>query len=193
MGDVIALRRATAVRSAGSWPTDDAVCSVTLDFDQRHRRRIRLTDDDGHPFLLDLAAATRLCDGDGLCMADGSWMLVVAAAEPVADIRAKPNRLLTRIAWHLGNRHTPVEIRPNGSLRIRQDHVLVAMVEGLGGTVALGEGPFSPEGGAYDHGGGHAHGDGHGHGHDGHGHGHGHPQQDHHHHGHGHDDGIDDR
>ena len=173
MGAVIALRRATAAKPAGQWPGDTETPSVTLAYDERHRRRIRLIDDAGHPFLLDLPTAVRLNDGDGLAMADGGWIRVIAAAERVADIRSTPAWRQTRIAWHLGNRHTPVEIRPDGSLRIRDDHVLVAMVEGLGGTVTRGAGPFSPEAGAYSHpASGHGHGHGHGHG-QGHSHNHG--------------------
>jgi urease accessory protein len=179
MGLVVPLRRAIAVSRAGAWPEKDAEATVTLAFSDRHRRRFRLTDDLGRPFLLDLPTATRLAEGDGLELAGGGWLRVVAADEPVATIRASTARRIARIAWHLGNRHTPVEVRADGSLRILDDHVLVAMVEGLGGRVTRSQDSFNPEAGAYA-------GGGHGHHHD-HGHDHGHDQ--HHRHDHGHDDG----
>ncbi len=163
MDSVETLRRAVAVSRAGAWPEQRAAATVTLTFNDRHRRRFRLTDDLGRPFLLDLPTTMRLADGDGLEMDDGSWLRVVAADEPVATIRAATPRTIARIAWHLGNRHTPVEVRPDGALRILDDHVLVAMVEGLGGRVARSQGPFNPEAGAYA---GQGHGYGHGHSHD---------------------------
>ena len=172
MGTVVALRRAVAVSRAGAWPEKDVEATVTLTFNDRHRRRFRLTDDLGRPFLLDLPTTARLAEGDGLEMAGGGWLRVKAADEPVATIRASTARRIARIAWHLGNRHTPVEVRQDGALRILDDHVLVAMVEGLGGRVSRSLGPFNPEAGAYA-GGGHAHGHGHDHDHD-HDDGHGH-------------------
>ncbi len=163
MDSLDTLRHAVAVSRAGAWPEQRAEATVTLTFNDRHRRRFRLTDDHGRPFLLDLATATRLANGDGLEMDDGGWLCVIAADEPVATIRAATPRAVARIAWHLGNRHTPVEVRPDGSLRILDDHVLVAMVEGLGGRVSRSQAPFNPEAGAYS---GQGHGHGHGHSHD---------------------------
>ena len=123
-----------------------------------------------------------MAEGDGLEMAGGGWLRVKAADEPVAIIHASMARSIARIAWHLGNRHTPVEVRFDGTLRILDDHVLVAMVEGLGGRVTRSQGPFNPEAGAYaGQGGGHGH---HHHDDDDNGHSHTHT--------HGHDDGHDD-
>lgn len=152
------MRRATAVLSAGNWPADAAVGEVTLAFDQRHRRRFRMTDDTGKPFLLDLARTVILADGDGLALDGNGVIRVRAAAEPVADVRAETAAETARLAWHIGNRHTPVQVLDDGTLRIRDDHVLVAMLEGLGAFVSLRQAPFSPEPGAYA-------GDGHGHDH----------------------------
>jgi urease accessory protein len=159
------MRRATAVRPAGSWPAHDAVGSVTLDWDHRHRRRIKLALDGGGEVLLDLAQTTVLRDGDGLALDGGGVVAVRAKPEAVCDISCATPQALARIAWHLGNRHLPVEILPGG-LRIRDDHVIVAMLEGLGATVARVTAPFTPEGGAYD---------------PAHGHGHHHDDHDHHH------------
>jgi urease accessory protein len=154
------VRRATAVLSCGSWPTDAAVGSVTLAFDQRHRRRIRMTDDTGEPFLLDLAKAVVLADGDGLAVDGDGYIRVRAAAEPVADVCAATAAETARLAWHIGNRHTPVQVLGDGTLRIRDDHVLVAMLEGLGAVVTRRLASFTPETGAYA-----AAGDGRGHDH----------------------------
>jgi urease accessory protein len=165
------LGRATRHAPAGSWPHGDAVATVTLAFDDRHRRRIALTTDDGRPFVLDLGQAHALRAGDGLALEGGGWIAVVAAPEPLLEITARD---LVRVAWHLGNRHLPVQIL-DGSLRIRDDHVIAAMLRGLGAEVRPVSAPFDPEGGAYSGGDGQAHGHDHGNGHD------------HHHHGHDHD------
>lgn len=148
------MRRATQIIPAGDWPESDATGSVTLAFDDRHRRRIRLTDDGGEDFLLDLAEAIRIADGDGLAMEGGGILKVLAANEEVTDIGCNGLNETARIAWHLGNRHTPVQVLSNGELRIRHDHVLEEMAESLGAKVERKESPFEPEAGAYS-GGGH--------------------------------------
>ncbi len=131
--------------------TSDADDEIWLDFDHRHRRRIRMSSQSGREFLLDLPKAAALADGQALVLDDGTTIAVRAQAEPVADITAENAEQLTRIAWHLGNRHWPTQVLEKG-LRIRYDHVLVDMVRGLGGTVIEHEAPFQPEGGAYSHG-----------------------------------------
>lgn len=163
------MRRAIDVIPAGRWPSRQALSSITLGFDDRFRRRIRLTDDRGEPLLLDLKEATQLADGDGLVLEGGGVLRVRAADEPVVDIYVKDAAHAAKLAWHLGNRHTPVQILASGTLRIRDDHVLVAMVEKQGAKVIRHAAPFSPEAGAY-------HGEGGGHGH------HHHHGDDHHHH-----------
>jgi urease accessory protein len=132
-----------------------------LAFDDRYRRRVLLKDSKGE-FLLDLERPTALKDGDGLGLDDGTIILVRAAAEPVADISAPTAADIARIAWHIGNRHTPLQVLPGGGLRFRDDGVLSAMVRGLGGTVNFTLAPFAPEPGAYAAKGGHDH---HRHGH----------------------------
>ena len=174
------MLRASSVLSPGSFgaPID----TVTLDHDGRHRRRIALTGDSGTEFLLDLPEARALADGEGLKLDDGRVVLVRAAPEPLMEITAPDRLALMRLVWHIGNRHLVAEIGLD-TIRLRPDHVIKGMIEGLGGTVRTIEAPFRPEHGAY-HRAGHAHAD-HAHGHD-HTHGHSHDHGDHHH-GHSHD------
>src|SRR5215471_7452702 len=139
------MRRAIAAHRRGAWPQQAALDTVTLAYDDRHRRRIRLIAGSGERYLLDLPRAHHLVDGDGLELEGGGYIRVRAAAEPVFEITAREPADLLRIAWHLGNRHLPVQI--------------AEMVTGLGGRIAELEAPFDPEGGAY-FAGGHQHGDG---------------------------------
>jgi urease accessory protein len=105
----------------------------------------------GFEFLLDLPHAVPLRNGDGLLLEDGRIVMVSAQPEPLAEITMPDPAALARIAWHLGNRHLPTQLLP-GRLRIRRDHVIEAMVAGLGATVTQIEAPFDPEVGAYaDH------------------------------------------
>ncbi len=110
-----------------------------------------MTDDEGQTFLLDLEDATLLGDGDGLVLDDGGVIRVVAADEPVCDVTGKTSGHTARLAWHIGNRHTPIQVLDDGTLRILDDHVLVHMLEGLGATVRQRSAPFAPEPGAYAH------------------------------------------
>ncbi len=135
-------------RPAGHWPQEKAAGSLTLDFDARHRRRIRLTADQGEDVLLDLSKAVAMADGDGLQLEDGRWLKVLAAAELVVEVRHKDPNQLVRLAWHLGNRHLPTEIRSQ-VLRIRPDHVIENMLRGFGADLVTVQVPFQPEGGAY--------------------------------------------
>ena len=195
--------RATRVEGQHHWKVAPAD-TVVLDFDDRHRRRMAMTGTRGLEFLLDLENAVALRGGDALVLEDGRLVEVVAAPEPLIEIRCNDPQHLVRVGWHLGNRHLPTQIMPKG-LRIRRDHVIEAMVKGLGARVIEIEAPFDPEGGAYA-GGGHAHAaeaDTHahtGHDHASHDHGHHHGDHDHasdhnhhdghcdhdHHHGHSH-------
>jgi len=147
------MRNASIHRPAGHWPKEKAAGTLTLDFDARHRRRIRLTADDGEDVLLDLPKAVAMADGDGLQLEDGRWLKVQAAAELIVEVKHKDPHQLVRLAWHLGNRHLPTEIR-NHSLCIRPDHVIEDMLRGFGADLLNVEAPFQPEGGAY---GGHNH------------------------------------
>ena len=180
--------RATKVQGQHRW-NEPAADTVVLDFDDRHRRRMAMTGTRGLEFLLDLESAVALRGGDALVLEDGRLIEVVAAPEPLIEIRGSDPHHLVRVAWHLGNRHLPTQIMAKG-LRIRRDHVIEAMVKGLGARVIEIEAPFDPEGGAYA-GGGHGHApESESHGHAGHGHSHDHASHDHASHGHGsHDHG----
>ena len=159
------IHRASTHRPAGYWPTEKAVGSLTLDFDARHRRRIRLTVDQGEDVLLDLPKAVAMADGDGLQLEDGRWLRVQAAAELIVEISHKDPRQLVRIAWHLGNRHLPTQIQDK-VLRIRPDHVIEDMLLRFGADLAKVLVAFQPEGGAYGSHGHHHHHDDEGHHHD---------------------------
>jgi urease accessory protein len=190
------MLRATSVKAKGSW-SGDVADTIVLDFDERHRRRVAMQGVQGMEFLLDLPEAVMLRGGDALALEDGRLIEVVAAPEPLAEIRCKDPAAQVRVAWHLGNRHLPTQILGN-KLRIRRDHVIEEMVRGLGAGVVEIEAPFDPEGGAYaagaadpheHHHGAHDHGHhdhaGHGHDHAHHGHaGHDHAGHDHDHHAH---------
>lgn len=127
-----------------------AADSLTLGYEDRHRRRIRLTTDAGADVLLDLPKAVPMADGDGLALADGGWLVVRAAPESLIEITCATPQELARIAWHLGNRHLPAEVGA-ASIRIRPDHVIAGMLNGLGAATREIDAPFQPEGGAYDH------------------------------------------
>jgi urease accessory protein len=142
------MRRAIAVHPRGQWPGNGMVDTVTLAYLDRHRRRIRLVSDSGAAFLLDLPRARHLADGDGLVLDGGGYIRVRAAPEPVLEIEACDVASLLRIAWHLGNRHLPLQV-VGDRLRIREDHVIAEMVLGLGGQISRSEAPFDPEFGAY--------------------------------------------
>src|SRR5258707_1330122 len=146
--------RATEVLGQHRW-TQSAADTVVLDFDDRHRRRMAMTGTRGLEFLLDLENAVALRGGDALVLEDGRKIEVVAAAEPLVEIRGADPLHLVRVAWHLGNRHLPTQIMAKG-LRIRRDHVIEAMVQGLGARIVEIEAPFDPEGGAYASGPAHA-------------------------------------
>jgi urease accessory protein len=167
------LPRATQILPAGQWQARTARDSITAGFDDRHRRRKRYTGEKGLSFLLDLPEAVALRDGDGLLLEGGGVVLVRAAPEPLIEVRGGSTEHLLRLAWHLGNRHLPAEISGERIL-IREDHVILRMLQGLGAIVAKVEAPFNPEGGAYGehnrhtghrHGELHDHGDGHLHAH----------------------------
>ena len=171
--------RASQHIPAGDWngpPAD----SITLQQEQRDRRRIALTSDGGLRFLLDLPARVLLRHGDGLALEDGRLIEVRAQPEPLLEVRAEDTPRLLRLAWHLGNRHLEAQIERTRIL-IRRDRVIAEMLTRLGAKLAEVIEPFNPEGGAYDGPGhGHSHGNGHAHVHSrghGHGHGHGHGQE----------------
>jgi urease accessory protein len=144
------MRQLVKVAKAGAWPRAESQGSITLAFDDRHRRRIRIATDQGEPVLLNLARPEPLADGDGLAFEqDQGWLEVKAAAEAVLEVEADDRGQLARLAWHLGNRHLPTEILDDGRLRIRYDHVIEAMLAQLGARLTRLRAVFQPEGGAY--------------------------------------------
>jgi urease accessory protein len=128
----------------------DALASerLTLTFELRCKSRLRARLDSGEEIGLFLERGGVLRDGDLLLGNDGRVVRVVAAAEAVMEARADDPLLLTRAAYHLGNRHVPVQVAP-GCLRFGRDHVLGEMTRGLGLDVLELEAPFEPESGAY--------------------------------------------
>ena len=155
----------------------DPAGHITLDETARHRRRMAMVSDNGIEFLLDLAEARLLRHGDGLVLDDGRVIEVRAAPEALYEVHGRDTRHMMALAWQIGNRHLAAQILPDRIL-IRADHVIRAMLEGLGAAVTEIHAPFDPEGGAY----GDPH---HGHHHDGHSHDHDHVQG----HAHGHTNG----
>ena len=160
--------------------------AVELDWDVRQKSRFDCTDDQGRRLGVFLPRGRAVRGGDVLVAEDGSLLRVVAAPQPVLTARpaaGRPALDLLRAAYHLGNRHVPLELQPD-RLRLEPDHVLAELLRAMGLEVAEGRAPFEPEGGAYEAGGaarnapGRRHGHGHGESDD---HGHGHP------HGYGHD------
>ena len=165
------MLRASTLLKTGQWPADAAADRITLDYDERHRRRFRFVSAGGIEFLLDLPRATVMQDGDGLQLEDGRVVLVQAAPEALTEVRAASAAELLRLAWHIGNRHLPAQLAGDRIL-IREDYVITDMLRGLGATVKPVHAPFTPEQGAYA--GGHTHQDaahpfvfngGHSHGH----------------------------
>ena len=144
------MKRVAEIKSAGGWNAGGAIDFVVLDAQDRHRRRVVLVGEQGATYLLDLPKPAQLRDGDGLLLEDGSIVRVTGKPEPLLEISAPSARELARLAWHIGNRHTDVQIIGN-KLRIRRDHVLEAMLRGLGAQLTHIEAPFDPETGAYDH------------------------------------------
>ncbi|QKI89844.1 urease accessory protein UreE [Thiomicrorhabdus xiamenensis] len=147
--------------------------TLTLSFSQREKSRLKASLDSGEEVGLFLPRGTVLREGDVLSNQQGESVVVKAALESVSTITAPDTHLLLRIAYHLGNRHVPLQVEPEW-LRYVHDHVLDDMVRQLGGTVTSEMASFQPESGAY--GGGHHHG-----GHE-HSHAHAHSHEHHHHH-----------
>ena len=146
------MLKATSVIHSHELPAD----TVTLSYDDRYRRRIVFTGDNGLTFLLDLSKTTELQHGNDLLLEDGRHVRVVAAKERLMKVIAKNLRHLLTIAWHVGNRHLPCQVSEN-YLILRYDHVISDMLHKLGASVENFEAPFNPEGGAYGFGRTHSH------------------------------------
>jgi len=145
-----AVIRATKILPAGSWAPASVIDEITLDYDRRHRRRHRFTTASGTEILLDLPDAIHIRDGDAMGLEDGTCIAVRAAPEELLEITTPDAHSLTRLAWHLGNRHLAVQILPD-RLQILHDRVIAEMILLLGGSVSEISAPFDPETGAYHH------------------------------------------
>lgn len=163
-----AFIRASDLPAGAPLPFDLAV----LAHDERHLRRKVLELVHGDRILVDLPEPVALESGDVLVLDDGRRAEIIAAEEEVFDIRARDAVHLAELAWHIGNRHLAAQIEADRILILR-DHVIRAMLEGLGAKVTDVSEPFQPVRGAYS---GQSHGHGHHHNH-GHGHGHGEPDR----------------
>jgi urease accessory protein len=155
--DELTMKRVSTITPAGQWQLTAATDRVILDAGDRQRRRIVLTGEKGTTFLLDLEKPVTLRDGDGLVLDDGAIVAVSGKPEELVEIAASSPLDFVRLAWHLGNRHTDVQIAGD-KIRIRRDHVLEDMLKGLGASVTPIEAAFDPEPGAHGHEHGHDHG-----------------------------------
>ncbi|TPM03969.1 urease accessory protein UreE [Mesorhizobium sp. B2-3-10] len=185
--DFTKFPRAVSVLPAGTAATTAPSGRAVLAHDERHLRRRAIELADGGKVLVDLPEPVALNDGDRLVLEDGGHIEIIAAPEEVYDIRARDAVHLAELAWHIGNRHLAAGIEAHRILILR-DHVIKAMLEGLGATVRDVSEPFKPVRGAYsgghDHGHAHAHAEAHSHSHgEAHSHSHAH-SHDHHHHDH---------
>lgn len=143
MADLVAH----TVKPKGHW-SGTVIDRVILPYDDRFRRRILLTSEQGAKVLLSLKEAQHLHTGDALETQDGKFVEVVAAPEKLIEIRCSTPTELLRVAWHLGNRHLATQIE-NEVVFIRFDQVILDMVIGLGAEAKVVTAPFNPEGGAY--------------------------------------------
>jgi urease accessory protein len=151
------MLRAIAINPARKKDVDAQVSpslgTAVLQHDERHLRRKAINLTNGSKVLVDFPEPVVLVAGDELVLDNGAVVLIVAAEEPLFEITARSNVHLAELAWHIGNRHLPADIATDRILILR-DHVIKAMLEGLGATVHEIVAPFNPVRGAYA---GHAH------------------------------------
>ncbi len=151
---MLELPIAQTIIRKGDWSGCALRC--TLDYAARFLRRKRLSTDCGLSFLVDLPQTTSLDDGDAILLPDRRYVAIVAAREDLFEVRGN----LPRLAWHIGNRHTPCQVERD-RLLIQRDPVIEHMLEHLGAIVRPTRAAFTPEGGAYGHGRTHSHEHGH--------------------------------
>jgi urease accessory protein len=179
------MPRATSVLRVAERRDGPVVDTLILPHAQRQAQKGFLFGIKGTCVELDFPETVRLRTDDALLLDTGGLVEVVAEPEPLIEVRAADLPSLARLAWHLGDRHVPVQIMER-KLRLKRDESIEALLQSLGAKVVAIEAPFEPEGGAYEvAAGGHHHHD-HDHDHD-HGHDHHHHHHDHHHHDHKHD------
>jgi urease accessory protein len=177
------MPRATRVLAPTERRDQPVVDTLILPYAQRSAQKGFLFGVKGTCVELDFAEAVRLRTDDALLLDDGKLVEIVAEPEPLIEARAADLPGLARLAWHLGDRHVPVQVLER-RLRLKRDAAIEALLDSLGAKTVAIEAPFEPEGGAYAVAAGHQHHDHH-HGHDPHEHDHGH-SHDHHHHPHDH-------
>jgi urease accessory protein len=173
------MPRASNVIAAGHRHDRPVADTVILDYAQRNAQKLTVTGAKGGVIDIDLHQPVLLRTDDLLVLDDGSLVEVVAASEPLIEARLADVARLARLAWHLGDRHVPVQILPN-RVRARRNSVIESLLASLGAKLVMIEAPFEPEGGAYaqqsdaacdhhghdhDHDNGHDHGQAHGHRH----------------------------
>lgn len=179
------MPRATSVIAALHRHDRPVVDTVILDYAQRSAGPVTVASVKGGQVEIDIHGGMRLRTDDLLMLEDGTLVEVVAAAEPLIEARAADVAVLARLAWHLGDRHVPVQLLPN-RIRARRDDAVEALLAALGANTALIDAPFEPEGGAYAPAPAHDHGDEHDHAQCGHDHSHDHKHDHTHDHGHAH-------
>lgn len=159
------MLRATRVLAVAERHNRPLADTVILDYAQRSAHKITVTGIKGGTIKIDLREPTHLRTDDLLVLDDGGLVEVVAAPEPLIEARARDFAGLSRLAWHLGDRHVPMQVLTN-RIRARRDAAIEALLNALGAKVTVIEAPFEPEGGAYAL----SHGHDHDHAHDHHGH-----------------------
>lgn len=155
------MLEATDILRISATPGETVVApaaTLTLTFDQRRKSRYRTRTDCGRELGWFLPRGIVLAEGDRLLCADGRQILVRAAEEEISEVYCEDPLLISRAAYHLGNRHVPLDIA-RGRLRYQRDSVLDDMLVGLGLAVEHRQAPFNPENGAYHGHGAHSHGD----------------------------------
>ena len=176
------MPRATRVLPASERRDGAVIDTLILPYAQRQAQKGFLFGVKGTCVELDFAEPVRLRTDDALVLEEGGLIEIVAEPEPLIEARAADLAGLARLAWHLGDRHVPIQVLAN-RIRMRRDAALEAMLAALGARLAAIEAPFDPEGGAYTHA-SHDHQGPHDHHDHGHAHSHDHHDQHHHHHGH---------
>ncbi len=141
--------RATSIIDAGHRHNRPIVDTVILDYAQRSAGQVTVTSVKGAAVDIDLHGTVRLRTDDLLLLEDGRLVEVVAAPEPLIEARAADLAALARLAWHLGDRHVPVQVLTN-RIRARHDAGIEALLTSLGAKVTRIDAPFEPEGGAYE-------------------------------------------
>jgi urease accessory protein len=163
------MPRAFAVLAATHRHDRPVVDTVILDYTQRSAQKLTVTGVKGASIKIDMDEPVRLRTDDLLVLDDGSLVEVVMAPEPLIEARVADIAALARLAWHLGDRHVPVQVLAN-RIRAQRDPTIETLLKSLGATLTMIEAPFEPEGGAYAS----SHGHDHDHDHDQQGHSHGH-------------------